>query len=76
MEKQRFKDARFNRIYWAWINATKSQVEKAVSHPGSNWDMAFKHGYKGFKCKFKRNWTLYPCYVAGKEYKKVNKIRE
>lgn len=73
-KKQRFKDVRYNKVYWTWVNATLEEVEKAVLNPGSNWDMAFKHGYKGLKCKFQRNWILYPCYVAGKEYKKVNKL--
>lgn len=72
MKTYRFKDKRFNQLYLNWVNATPEQVEKAVHHSGSNYDMAFKHGYKGYPCKFQRNWTLYPIYVAGKEWRKHN----
>lgn len=75
MEKQRFKDRRFNAVYWQWIHATPEQVENILNHAGSNRDMAFKHGYKGFTCKFQRNWILYPIYVAGKEWVKLNKLK-
>ena len=73
--KKRFKNERFNKIYNIWINATKEQVEKAINKPGSNYDGAFKIGYLHPECKkYKRSWILYPIYVAGKEYKKINKI--
>lgn len=49
-------------------------VDKGMA--GSNWDMAFREGYKGLRCKYQRNWTLYPIYVAGKEYRKINKIQD
>jgi hypothetical protein len=76
VKKQRFKDRDFNTVYWQWINATPEQVENIVRFAGSNRDMAFKHGFKNFPCKFQRNWILYPIYVAGKEWRKHNKQHE
>lgn len=73
--KQRFKDKDFNKAYWSRINLTLEQVEKLVSNvSGSNRDDAFKRGYFNFPNKYQRNWLLYPFYIAGKEWHKVNKI--
>jgi len=70
--KQRFKNKHFNEIYWLWVSITKEQVEK-TKHPGSNRDQAFRDGYVGFRCKYQRNWILYPIYIAGKEWRLINK---
>lgn len=74
-EKPRFKEKDFDKAYQFWIGLTLDQVEELVSTAsGSNRDDAFKRGYFQFPCKYQRNWILYPIYVAGKEWHKVNKI--
>jgi len=65
--KQRFKNPDFNKIYWNYFNLDDSTVQKILNHVGSNRDQAFRDGYVNFRCKYQRNWVLYPIYVAGKE---------
>jgi rubredoxin len=70
--KQRFKDKAFDKTYWRWVKITPVQVHRMFS-PGSNRDQAFRDGFVGYRCKYQRNWILYPIYIAGKEWRKVNK---
>lgn len=70
-KKVRFKNKDFDTLYWRWVSMNPENV-KDVLQPGSNRDQAFRDGYVGHRCKYQRNWILYPIYVAGKEWKKVN----
>lgn len=73
-QKQRFKDKSFNAMYWFWVKISAENVQKCMT-PGSNRAQAFRDGYVNYRCKYQRNWILYPIYVAGKEWKKVNKVK-
>jgi hypothetical protein len=74
--KQRFKEKDFDKAYQCWISLTKEQVDRIMGcSSGSNRDDAFKRGYVGYRCVYQRNWLLYPIYIAGKEWRKVNKIK-
>ena len=72
--KQRFKNPDFNKIYQVWIRIPQTEIEKFLhpNRPGSNREQAFRDGYVNYRCKYQRNWALYPIYVAGKEWRKYN----
>lgn len=70
--RQRFKNKDFNKIYWIWVKITPDLLKKVLT-PGSNREQAFRDGYVNFRCKYLRTCLLYPIYVAGKEWKKINK---
>lgn len=77
---QRFKDKYFNDRYNFWVNIPRSDVHQLINvvSAGSNRDTAFIRGYKsisnGKPCIYQRNWPLYPIWVAGREWRKVNNI--
>ncbi len=73
MSKQRFKDKGFNNLYMTWVKITPEQLYNSVKYPGSNRDQAFRDGFVNWRCKYQRNWILYPIYVAGKEWIKNNR---
>lgn len=71
---QRFKNKNFNKAYIVYVSATKEQVYQVLRHNiGNNREQAFRDGLVGYKCKYQRNWILYPIYVAGKEWERKNK---
>lgn len=75
--KQRFKNNHQNIGYQTWIKIPFELAEKVASQRAKgNRDLAFKSGYIGWSGKqFPKNSLLYAIFVAGKEYKKVNKIK-
>ena len=71
---QRFKDKRMNAIYNKWVSVTREQVLNLLNRfqAGSNADTAFMQGYKNRGAKPVIGSILYPVYIAGKEWRKVN----
>jgi hypothetical protein len=69
--KQRFKNRDFNTAYNNYIKATPAEINNMMQ-PGSNRDQAFRDGFVNYRCKYQRNWILYPIYIAGKEWQKQN----
>ena len=69
---QRFKDKSLNSTYWLWVKMPEERILDLLNI-GSSRDQAFKEGYLGQRCKYQRNWRLYAIYVAGKEWRRINK---
>lgn len=68
-----------NKTYNNYIRLPQEVVDKAMlrKSSGCSGDMAFKAGYLGLKNNFfPVHSLLYATYVAGKEYKKINKAKK
>lgn len=75
--KNRFKNQDQNAVYNTYINlAPELALKISIQNARSNRDLAFKSGYLLWPhSRFQRNSLLYAIFVAGKEYKIINKIK-